>query len=162
MWLATALGMSFAASGARTLVIDADLVGAGLSRRMGTIVHEPIETIIRKHGMMDQADLSHAVTQATTQGRSLDQVLLEGDLIDQEHYDSVMRLQRDTSLGLLDACAPGRLRACVGSTDISNFYILSVGSGRPHDASRLSPAAMRELIRQAREAFDIVLADVGP
>jgi len=160
--LATALGMSFATAGSRTLVIDADLVGAGISRRMGAVVHESLEAVIRHNGMVDEADLARAQTTATSQDTTLEEVLLRESLMSQEQVETAQRLQRDTSLGLLNACAPGQLRSCVASTGINNFYVLPVGKARPSDASRLSPAAMRELVRQAREAFDIVLIDTGP
>lgn len=160
--LATALGMSFAASGTRTLVIDCDLVGAGLSRRMGTVVHEPLDVVIRRHGMIDEASLARALTISTSTERPLDEVLVSEGLMDEEQIESAIRLQRDTALGVLDACSPSRLRSCVAVTGIENFYILPVGKARPSDASRLSPAAIREMVRQAREAFDIVLIDTGP
>lgn len=160
--LATALGMSFAATGSRTLVIDSDLVGAGISRRMGSVVHESLDMVIRRKGMLDEAVLARAQTIAASQQQSLEEVLLEENLLTSEQLQTAQRLQLDTSLGLLDACAPGRLRSCIASTEVDNFYVLPVGKARPSDATRLSPAAMRELIRQAREAFDIVLIDTGP
>lgn len=160
--LATALGMSFAASGVRTLVIDCDLVGAGLTRRMGTVVHEPLGTVVRRNEMLDEASLANAVTHATAHNQPLDQVLLEKGLLDQDQLDSAIRLQRDSSLGLLDACVPNRLRDCVASTDVSGLFILPIGRSRPGDASRLSPAAVRTLVAQAREEYDIVLIDTGP
>ena len=160
--LATALGMSFAASGTRTLLIDCDLVGAGLSRRMGTVVHEPLDQVIRRHEMIDQADLARATTLATAHDRDLESVLLEERLMDQDQLDAAKRLQRDTALGLLNACVPGKLRSCVAATGVGGLFILPVGNARPSDASKLSPAAVRELVRQAREAYDIVLVDTGP
>lgn len=160
--LATALGMSFATSDVRTLVIDADLVGAGLSRRMGTIVHEPLDVVIRRNEMMDEAELARATTLAASRQQPLDHVLLEENLMDTEQIESAFRLQKDTSLSLLDAAHPGKLRSCIASTEMENFFILPVGNAKPSDASKLSPALMRELIRQAREAFDIVLIDTGP
>lgn len=160
--LATALGLSFSTSGSSTLVIDADLVGAGLSRRMGTVVHDSLESVIRKQGMMEEADLARALTLATSQGKPLDDVLLDEGLLDTERLDAALRLQCDTSLGLLEACHPGKLRSCVATTDVPNLSILPVGNAKPADSSKLSPAMIRELIAQAREAFDIVLIDTGP
>jgi Mrp family chromosome partitioning ATPase len=160
--LATALGMSFAATGSRTLVIDSDLVGAGISRRMGSIVHESLDVVIRHKGMMSDADLARAQTLAASQQAPLEDILLQENLLNAEQIETAKRLQMDTSLGLLDACAPGRLRSCVAATGLDQFFVLPVGKAKPSDASRLSPAAMRELVRQAREAFDIVLIDTGP
>lgn len=160
--LATALGMSFAATGSRTLVIDSDLVGAGISRRMGSIVHESLDVVIRHKGMMSDADLARAQTLAVSQHVALEDILLKENLLSEQQIEIAKRLQMDTSLGLLDACAPGRLRACVAATGIDQFFVLPVGKAKPSDASRISPAAMRELVRQARESFDIVLIDTGP
>ncbi|MEM6505940.1 MAG: hypothetical protein AAF711_10890 [Planctomycetota bacterium] len=160
--LATALGMSFAATGSRTLVIDADLVGAGISRRMGSVVHESLDTVIRQKGLINEADLSRLLTLSASRGETIEQLLIEEQLMSQEELETAKRLQLDTSLGLLDACAPGRLRSCVAATGIDQLFVLPVGRARPADASRLSPAAMRELVKQAREAFDIVLIDTGP
>jgi Mrp family chromosome partitioning ATPase len=160
--LATALGMSFAATGSSTLVIDSDLVGAGISRRMGSVVHESLEAVIRRKAMLGEAEIARAQTIATAQNESLEDVLINENLLSPDELETAKRLQLDTSLGLLDACAPGRLRSCVASTGMDNFFVLPVGKARPSDATRLSPSAMRELIRQAREAFDIVLIDTGP
>ncbi|MFK7788090.1 MAG: hypothetical protein AB8C95_01185 [Phycisphaeraceae bacterium] len=160
--LATALGMSFATAGSRTLVIDADIVGAGITRRMGSIVHESLRTVILHKGLVNEADFARAETLAASQQVSIEDVLFRENLLTEEQLDIVKRLQLDTSLGLLDACAPGRLRSCVAATETDNLFVLPVGKARPSDASRLSPAAMRELVRQAREAYDIVLIDTGP
>lgn len=69
---------------------------------------------------------------------------------------------QEPAISMFDHTKQNRLMACVAQTDIENFSILPVGKARPSDASRLSPAAMRELVRQGRESFDIVLIDTGP
>ncbi|MEO1237256.1 MAG: hypothetical protein AAFX76_10760, partial [Planctomycetota bacterium] len=46
--LSVALGLSFAASESKTLVIDCDLVGAGLTRRVGAVVNRSVEAILRE------------------------------------------------------------------------------------------------------------------
>ena len=48
--LCSALGLSFAASGSRTLLIDADVVGGGLSSRMGARVRRPLSQVIEMEG----------------------------------------------------------------------------------------------------------------
>lgn len=160
--LTSALGLSFATSNTKTLVIDCDLVGAGLSRRLGTVVHQPLDVIIRSHGLLDESQLDRAMTHAATQGDALDMVLLREGFMDEAELDRAIRLQRDTSLGVLEACVPGRLRSCVAAADVPNLFILPVGNARPSDAGKLSPASIRSLIQQAREDFDIVLVDTGP
>lgn len=160
--LTSALGLSFAASDTKTLVIDCDLVGAGLSRRLGTVVHDPLDVVIRKNGLLSEEQLDRAMTVAAAENAALDMVLLQEGIMDEGEIERAVRLQRDTSLGVLQACAPGRLRSCVAAADVPNLFILPVGNARPADAGKLSPVAIRSLIQQAREDFDIVLIDTGP
>jgi len=160
--LTSALGLSFAASDTKTLVIDCDLVGAGLSRRLGTVVHQPLDAIIRRHDLLDDEELDRAMTYAAADSEPLDLVLLREGYMDEGEIERAVRLQRDTSLGVLQACTPGRLRSCVAAADAPNLFVLPVGNARPGDAGKLSPGAIRSLIQQAREDFDIVLIDTGP
>ncbi|MEM9414672.1 MAG: hypothetical protein AAGA29_04235 [Planctomycetota bacterium] len=160
--LTSALGLSFATAQTKTLVIDCDLVGAGLSRRLGTVVHQPLDVIIRNNDLLDEDQLDRAMTIAASEGTALDMVLLRDGMMDESEIETAVRLQRDTSLGVLEACTPGRLRSCVAAADVPNLYILPVGNARPADAGKLSPVTIRSLIQQAREDFDIVLVDTGP
>ncbi|XAL98748.1 hypothetical protein OT109_14310 [Phycisphaeraceae bacterium D3-23] len=160
--LTSALGLSFATSQTKTLVIDCDLVGAGLSRRMGTVVHQPLDVIIRNNALLDEDQLDRAMTIAASEGTALDMVLLRDGMMTESEIETAVRLQRDTSLGVLEACTPGRLRSCVAAADVPNLFILPVGNARPADAGKLSPVTIRSLIQQAREDFDIVLVDTGP
>lgn len=102
--LSLALGLSFAASGSRTLLIDTDLIGAGLSARLG--IREP-------------------------QG--------VGEAI----------LSRDPM-------------SYVRETDVNGLSVLPVGTEGGQNASAFSPSAVRRLIADVREHFDIVLIDTGP
>jgi len=104
--LAVALGLSFSASGSRTLLIDCDVVGGGLTRR------------------------------------------LMGQTI--------------TPKGLLEACSANEtLERCVINTH-NDLDLLPLGNAGPRDAGNMSPRAIRRLITQAREAYDVVLIDTGP
>lgn len=160
--LTSALGMSFASSGTKTLVIDCDLVGAGLSRRLGVVVHQPLEMVIRRHKLLDDETLDRAMMLATTRNQSLAEVLLDQGAMTNQELERADRLQRDTSLGILEATTPGRLRSCVARTEMDGLDVLPVGKAKPADASKLSPTAVRSLIQQAREEYDMVLIDTGP
>jgi len=160
--LTCALGLSFAASGTKTLIIDCDLVGAGLSRRLGAVVHQPLDVVIRHHRLLSEESLDQAMTASATQGLPLDVALIETGLMDDHDVEKAVRLQRDTALGTLQACAPGRLMSCVAESEVPNLYVIPVGNATPQDAGKLSPIALRTLIQQAREEFDIVMIDTGP
>jgi Mrp family chromosome partitioning ATPase len=160
--LTAALGLSFAASDNKVLLIDCDLVGGGLTRRIGSVVHEPLERMLLESGLLDEQQLTLASTESARRRMPLEQVLLEEGYVEPDQLERLARRQRDTTLGILDACEGKPLRACVADTGIRNVKILPVGSARPQDAGTLSPAALRRLIADAREAYDVVLLDTGP
>jgi polysaccharide biosynthesis transport protein len=102
--LSLSLGLSFAASGCRTCLIDFDMIGAGLTAAM----------------------------------------------------------QVKTELGILDAIEHGHLNGHVRQTSFTRLSLVPVGENDAQDVSRLSPSAVRRLLDQAREEFDIVIVDTGP
>jgi capsular exopolysaccharide synthesis family protein len=102
--LTLALGLSYAACGTRTLLIDCDLVGGGLTSRMNV----------------------HAAE------------------------------------GVLEAITDRSLLPYVRTTDIADVSILPVGSARGHHASTLSPGALRRLINEAKQNFEVIMIDTGP
>lgn len=107
--LTMALGMSFASSGSNTLLIDCDIVGGGLTRR-----------------------------------------LLKNDSSQNKHA------------GVLDACNGTAFDACLTKTGINHLDLLPIGSALPSQAGNLSPAAVKKLLNQARDAYDTVIVDTGP
>lgn len=102
--LTLALGLSYAACGTRTLLVDCDLVGGGLTSRMNV----------------------HATE------------------------------------GVLEAITDRSLLPYVRTTDIADVSILPVGAARGHHASTLSPGALRRLINEAKQNFEVILIDTGP
>jgi Mrp family chromosome partitioning ATPase len=71
-------------------------------------------------------------------------------------------MQDEIHVGLLDALAGESIEDCVAETGIQGLSILPLGSAMPADVSRLSPAAIKNLLNRARERYDIVLIDTGP
>jgi capsular exopolysaccharide synthesis family protein len=101
--IAMALGLSFAATGLRTLLIDADLVGQQVTRGM------------------DARELP----------------------------------------GLHEALRAGSLRGCLRRT-AAGLCVLPVGNAEANDACAVSPAALKQLMQDARQYFDTILIDSGP
>lgn len=102
--LTLALGLSYAACGTRTLLIDCDLIGSGLSTRMNVNAPE----------------------------------------------------------GVLEAITNRSLLPYVRQTDVNDVSILPVGSASGLHASTLSPQALRRLIEEAEQHFEVILIDTGP
>lgn len=102
--LTLSLGLSFAKSGARTLLVDGDMIGRGLSSQLG--VHS-------------------------------------------EH-------------GLADALRAGHVNGTIVETPHSSVWLLPAGLRDDVAAPEISVEAVRRLISQIRDRFDIVLVDTGP
>jgi polysaccharide biosynthesis transport protein len=71
-------------------------------------------------------------------------------------------MQVKTELGILDAVQEGHLNGHVRATSFARLSIVPVGEHDAQEVSRLSPAAVRRILDQAREEFDIVIVDTGP
>ncbi len=102
--LALALGLSYAASGCRTLLVDTDLRSGGLTRRLD----------------------------------------VQGDE------------------GVLDALLGGDLLQATCETEVANLAVLPIGNAKGSRAGVFSPVAVRQMLRQAKRNFDVILLDCGP
>ncbi len=160
--LTMALGLSYAASGARTLLIDADVVGGGLTRRLGAVKHRPLEPMLLQEGLVTDEQVEEARRHAMATGDSVPELLVELGHLGQRDLDRLSRDRDATAVGLLDACGCDRITECVAQTGVPHLYVLPIGDAQPEDAGSLSPAAMRRIIAQARDAFDVVIIDTGP
>ncbi len=160
--LAVALGLSFAASESKTLVIDCDLVGAGLTRRVGAVVNRSVESILREDTVLTDYQIAEAVQTARAKGINIKDALVEMGMLTKKDLQRLNRRQADSALGVLDACQGRAFSECVAHTGIDNFYVLPIGAAKPQDAGLLSPKALRSLIGRAREEYDVVLIDTGP
>ena len=160
--LSVALGLSFAASESKTLVIDCDLVGAGLTRRVGAVVNRSVESILREDTVLTDDQIDQAVQHARSKAVNLKDALVELGMLTKKDLQRLNRRQADSALGVLDACQGRPFSECVANTGIENFSVLPIGAAKPQDAGLLSPQAIRSLVARAREEYDIVLVDTGP
>ncbi len=79
--LTMALALSYAASGKSTLLIDCDIVGAGMTRRVNAIIRRRVGQILIRENLLTAAELREALSAAQRTGRKLGEVLVdEGDL----------------------------------------------------------------------------------
>ncbi len=160
--LTVALGLSFAASESKTLVIDCDLVGAGLTRRVGAVVNRSVESILREDTVLTDDQIAEAIRHAREKGVNLKDALVELGMLTKKDLQRLNRRQADSALGVLDACQGRPFSECVANTGIDNFSVLPIGAAKPQDAGQLSPKSLRMLINRAREEYDVVLIDTGP
>jgi len=160
--LALALGVSFASASSRTLLIDCDIIGGGLTARIDTIIRRKIGQILKREGLITQAQLDVAMKVAATSNRRLGEILMDLGFLTEADVNKALTIQEEAPVGMLDALSGENLEDCVADTGIRGLSILPLGAAMPSDAGRLSPATVRKLIDQARKLYDVVLVDTGP
>lgn len=160
--LTLALGLSYAAAGCRTLLVDGDLIGGALSRRVNTIIRRKIGQVLLRDRAITEAELQQALEHAQTSGLRLGDALLALGMVDESQLDAALSQQNEVTVGLLDALEGEPLEDCITATGIRRLSILPLGDAKGHDISRVSPVATRRLLGELRGRFDIVLVDVGP
>ncbi|MCC6682524.1 MAG: AAA family ATPase [Phycisphaeraceae bacterium] len=160
--LAMALGLSFASAGSRTLLIDGDVVGGGLTRRMNVHVHPRLGHILLKQGKVDDHAIDEALKAQNVSGKKLGDALVGLGYISREDRDSALAEQKESNIGLLEVCQGQDFASCIAPTGTSNLHVLPIGDALPQQAGVLSPAAIKRLVTSARAAYDVVLIDSGP
>jgi Mrp family chromosome partitioning ATPase len=160
--LTLALGVSFATAKLKTLMIDCDLVGGGLTRRVDLIIHRKIGQILTGGGYITDAQLEQALKLARGSGRRLGEILVELGQLSEADLGHAITRQAEEPVGLPEALAGEDLTSSVAETGIPGLSILPLGSATPEHAGTLSPAALGRVIENARQRYDIVLVDTGP
>jgi Mrp family chromosome partitioning ATPase/uncharacterized protein involved in exopolysaccharide biosynthesis len=160
--LTLALALSFAASGKSTLLIDCDIVGAGLTRRVNAIIRRRVGQILIRENLITPAQLREALSKAQRTGRKLGEVLVDEGFVEQEQLTAALAMQAETSVGLLDVMRGEVLEECVADTGMARLWILPVGSALAEHGATISPEGFRAVLEQARKRFDVILVDTGP
>jgi Mrp family chromosome partitioning ATPase len=160
--LSIALGMSFAASGAKTLLLDCDIIGGGLSSKMDQMIRPKIGRVLRSEGLITDEQLQQALTTVKNTGRHVGDVLVDLGFVSEADVAHAAAVQAQSYVGLLDVLGGESLADCVTGTGRPGLFVLPIGSADAHHAAHLSPAALHRVLTEARAAFDVVLIDTGP
>lgn len=163
--LSLALGLSWAAAGARALMIDTDLAGGGLSRQTNAIIRRRIGRILIDKGLISEVDLEDALEQMKRESepRRLGEVLTSRGVVSAVDIDHALSYQEHQHIGLIDVLQKREtLALCVCETGVAGLSVLPIGSAKGNQAARLSPHAFEELIQVARQNYDVVIVDTGP
>ena len=160
--LSLALGLSFSAAGSRTLLIDCDMVGGGLTSRLMEISADDIGTVLDLDGLLTESQLKEAKALAESSGREVQDVLIELGYINPEDVGSKELAHKSAQRGLLDALDGIPLMSCVSQVITKNLHLLPLGIAAAHHTNRLSPKAFRRILSEARAQYDIILVDTGP
>jgi succinoglycan biosynthesis transport protein ExoP len=160
--LTHALGVSFAHANSRTLLIDCDIVGGGLSSRIDANIRRRLGRILRRNGRITPEQLNQALKLAISAKKPLGEMLMELGNINQADLAKALAMQQEEPMGLLDAIAGDDLRECIKETAIPGLSFLPLGRAGSEHVSQLSPAVVRSIIDQAKRRFDTILIDTGP
>jgi succinoglycan biosynthesis transport protein ExoP len=160
--LTLALGLSFAGAGYRTLMIDSDIVGGGLTGRLHAIARQGVGPTLCKKGLLTKAQLKEAQAICASTHRELPEVLLELGFATQEDIRRADAERDETSVGLLDALDGEPVSACVTSVLAKGLFVLPLGDATAEHNSQVSPKAFRRILAEARQVFDVVIVDTGP
>ncbi len=160
--LTLALGLSFAETGARTLVIDFDFVGGGLTSRSQASARRKLGNILRRAGVLTPEQLDVALQAARTSRRKLGEILLESGQIDPAELEDALSRQATEHLGLVDALGGEKFADCIVGSGLPNLDILPLGRAGARHAAQVSPLTLRRVLSQAKAMYDVVLLDTGP
>ncbi len=160
--LAMSLGYSFAATGSRTLLIDFDLVGGGLSHRARPETPTSVADLLRRAGRLDGDQARSFDREAIEQGMPVEELLIEAGHLSREEAEHLAQEVRDRGAGLLGVISGRPMDQCVTHMGQDNLDMLPMGEAEVSHAYRVSPETMRRVLEEARAAYDIVLVDTGP
>jgi len=160
--LTLAMGLSFATSGSKTLLIDCDFIGGGLTSRLEAIVRRRIGNILLRRGLINDEQLNHALKSADVTGKRLGEALLDLGFLSQDNLNQALTFQEHYHVGLIDALDGEDINQCTTNVGIDNLDILPIGGGGVPDVSRISPSEVNRVLQEARKRYDIVLIDTGP
>jgi len=160
--LTLALGLSYAVSGSKTLLIDCDLAGGGLTDRLETKICRQLGEILTRQGVVTREQVEAALKNASALGQRLGETMVGSGFLSDEDLSRALASQGGQSVGLLDAIAGDEIGACIAKTDIPGLDVLPVGRAMAHDMCRISPAALRRVVDAARSKYEMVLIDTGP
>ena len=160
--LVIALGLSFAASGSKTLLVDCDMVGGALSDRMARISRRKIGRILMNEGLVTEPQLKESLRLARQSRQKLGEVLVDQGFVTGADVDHAMTVQTESTVGLRDLLAGEKVEECITGTGIANLFLLPLGGAGTVHVGQLSPAVIREIVDSARKDFDTILFDTGP
>ncbi len=160
--LTLALGLSFASSGCKTLLIDSDIGGGALTHRLKAIIRRRLGQILRRDELISDQQLQQALKLSRAESKPLGQTLVKMGALKENDLTEALNCQEMMPIGLLDALGGESLETCTTDTGIENLTILPVGGAEAGDIGRVSPQSFGNIIGEARKRFDAVLVDTGP
>ena len=160
--LAITLALSFAESGSRTLIIDLDVVGGGLSNHVRARRRSRLGEIVSEVAGVDREKIEEIANRMHGTGKQLGTYLVEEGIVEQHHIDTALERQQQ-EMGVRQALAGAEFEHCTFPSQTSGLDVLPLRTSDDHNRiGRVGPKAIKQLFERAREAYDIVVIDTGP
>jgi Mrp family chromosome partitioning ATPase/capsular polysaccharide biosynthesis protein len=160
--LTLSLGLSFAAANSRTLIIDCDVVGGGLTARVNAIIRRKMGDVLKRQGRVTEQQLTLALQLANHKNMRLGEALVQLGFITPAEIDEALSVQKESLVGLLDVLDGEPLNGCITNAGSPNMFILPRGMAVASNSGQVSAKAIRRIISEARAQYDVVLIDTGP
>jgi Mrp family chromosome partitioning ATPase/uncharacterized protein involved in exopolysaccharide biosynthesis len=160
--LAMALALSFAGTRARTLLIDLDLVGGGLTSRLEPMFRPRLGEILQRRGLITSAQLEQGLKPAEPTRKMLGAALVDLGFVREQDVAQALAAQAKTQPGLSDVLGGHPLESSVVATRVPYLSVLQLGSANPEDVAHISSSFVRQLLNEARQRFEVVIVDTGP
>ena len=160
--LTLALGLSYAASGARTLLIDCDIIGGGLTAKMKKRSRRRIGHILRRLGLINTEQLIAALKESSERGERVGETLMRQQLVTAADVEHALSVQQDAVVGLREALQGDAANECITGAGTPRLSVMPLGSAQRQHVAQLSYPALLRVIDQVRKWFDVVILDTGP
>jgi len=160
--LTLSLGLSFAAANSRTLMIDCDVVGGGLTARVNAIIRRKMGDVLKRQGRITEQQLTLALQLVNQKNMRLGEALVQLGFLTEADIDDALSVQKESLVGLLDVLDGEPLNSCITQAGTPNLFILPRGMAVASNSGQVSAKAIRRIIAEARAQYDVVLIDTGP
>lgn len=162
--LTLSLGVSFAAAGLRTLLIDLDVVGGGLTSRFEAMTRRRLGSLMVAKGIITDVQRMEALKQATATGQKLGEVCINMGYATADQIRDALEAQAAAvqRAGVIEALEGKALSECVSDSGIPGLWVLGLGTADMSHATSMSSQRIRRLIQRAGKDYDIILIDTGP
>jgi Mrp family chromosome partitioning ATPase len=117
---------------------------------------------LRREGLVTEDQIAAGVAHAQRRNIKIGASLVELGYVSEADVERSLETRKTAVCGLLDVLGGERVENCIVDTRVHGLFVLPLGGAKPRHVSLLSPAAIRRMLDQASEKFDVVLVDTGP
>lgn len=154
------LARSFAEAGTRTLLIDLDAEGRGLSKSVRRCCIPRLGDVLVRDFHVDPQRIARVLKRAHEQSAPLGQMLVEEGVIDLDTRDAALHRLESRPEGIVAAMTGSAIEDAVTRTRWSGLDALLLPE--KVERSTFGQRAIAHVLEEATKHYDLVLMDTGP